>query len=77
MLGLLLQRAPHLVPKRALIDALAQRNLEVGDSAAELYVSRLRRKLAASGTVIRTMRGFGYMLNLEPEGGAAPEDADD
>ena len=77
VLGLLLQRAPHLVPKRALIDALAQRNLEVGDSAAELYVSRLRRKLAGSGTVIRTLRGFGYMLNLQPSEGAAPEDADD
>jgi two-component system response regulator TctD len=44
-LGLLIQRAPRLVPKRTLIDALAERNLEMGDSAAEVYVSRLRRKL--------------------------------
>ena len=67
VLGQLIRRAPHLVPKRVLIDALAQRNLEVGDSAAELYVSRLRRKLAGSGTTIRTLRGFGYVLILESQ----------
>ena len=66
VLGQLLRRAPKLVPKRVLIDALAERNEEVGDSAAELYVSRLRRKLAGSGTAIQTQRGFGYMLVLEP-----------
>jgi len=67
VLGLLIRRAPRLVPKRVLIDALAQRNQELGDSAAELYVSRLRRKLSGSGTTIRTMRGFGYMLVLNAD----------
>ena len=62
VLGLLIQRAPQLVPKRVLVDALAERNLEVGDSAVEVYISRLRRKLAGSGVAIRTMRGFGYLL---------------
>ena len=65
VLGLLIRRAPRLLPKRVLVDALAERNLEVGDSAAELYVSRLRRKLAGSGITIRTMRGFGYLLTLD------------
>ena len=65
VLGMLLLRAPRLVPKRMLIDALAERNVDVGDSAAEVYVSRLRRKLAGSGTSIRTLRGFGY--HLAPE----------
>jgi DNA-binding response OmpR family regulator len=54
-----------VVPKRVLIDALAERNLEVGDSAAEVYVSRLRRKLLESGTEIQTVRGFGYRLVLD------------
>jgi DNA-binding response OmpR family regulator len=67
VLGLLIRRAPRLLSKRVLIDALAQRNLEVGDSAAEVYVSRLRRKLVGSGTTIRTMRGFGYLLVLDTE----------
>jgi DNA-binding response OmpR family regulator len=67
VLGLLLRRAPHLVPKRALIDALAESNLELNDAAVELYVSRLRRKLVGSGTAIRTMRGFGYFLTLDTD----------
>jgi len=65
VLGLLVTRAPRLVPKRVLADALAERNLDVGDSAVEVYVSRLRRKLAGCGTAIRTLRGFGYHLALE------------
>ncbi len=70
VLGLLIRRAPRLVPKRALIEALTERNLELGDGAAELYVSRLRRKLVGSGTTIRTMRGFGYFLALDSDEGA-------
>jgi DNA-binding response OmpR family regulator len=65
VLGLLVTRAPRLVAKRSLSDALAERNLDVGDSAVEVYVSRLRRKLDGSGTAIRTLRGFGYHLALE------------
>jgi DNA-binding response OmpR family regulator len=64
VLGLLAQRAPRLLPKRALIDALSERNLELNDGAAELYISRLRRKLAGSNVEIRTLRGFGYLLAL-------------
>jgi DNA-binding response OmpR family regulator len=71
VLGLLIRRAPRLLSKRVLVDALAQRNLEVGDSAAEVYVSRLRRKLLGSGTTIRTMRGFGYLLVLDEEKASA------
>ena len=71
VLGLLIGRAPRLLPKRVLIDALATRNLEVGDSAAEVYVSRLRRRLAGSGVTIRTLRGFGYLLELD-DGGTPP-----
>lgn len=70
VLGLLIRRAPRLVSKRALIEALTERNLELGDGAAELYVSRLRRKLVGSGTTIRTMRGFGYFLALDTDAGA-------
>jgi DNA-binding response OmpR family regulator len=72
VLGLLLRRAPRLVTKRALVDALAERNLDVGDSVAEVYVSRLRRKLLGSGVGIRTMRGFGYLLVLEEPAAEAP-----
>ena len=65
VLGLLARRAPRLLPKRVLIEALSERNLEINDTAAEVYISRLRRRLAGSNLGIRTLRGFGYLLALE------------
>ena len=62
VLGILIRRSPRLVHKRALTNALAERNLDLSDAAAEVYVSRLRRKLVGSGTAIRTLRGFGYQI---------------
>lgn len=73
VLGLLMQRAPRLVAKRALVDALAERNIELGDSASEIYVSRLRRKLVDAGVQVRTVRGFGYMLVLDAAAPGAQE----
>ena len=70
VLGLLIQRSPRLVNRRFLADALAERNLEVGDSAVDVYISRLRRKLAGSGVAIVTVRGFGYRLEVEASPGA-------
>lgn len=70
VLGILVRRAPRLVSKRVLLDELAEQNLELGDSAAEVYVSRLRRKVAGTGLEIRNMRGFGYLLVLA-DGGSA------
>ena len=65
VLGLLVRRAPKLCLKRVLIEALAERNLEINDSAAELYISRLRRRLLGSSLSIQTVRGFGYKLVLD------------
>jgi two-component system response regulator TctD len=67
VLGALLRSAPRLVPKRILIDMLAESNEDLGDAAVEVYVSRLRRKLAGRGVVVITVRGFGY--RLEPDAG--------
>ena len=68
VLGLLIRRAPRLVARRFIVDVLAERNGELSDSAVDVYISRLRRKLAGSGVAIVTVRGFGY--RLEPEGAA-------
>jgi len=65
VLSLLVKRSPRLVPKRLLVEALASTNFKVGDSAVEVYVSRLRRKLVGSGVVILTLRGFGYRLVVQ------------
>jgi DNA-binding response OmpR family regulator len=76
LLFLLMRAAPRLVAKRALVDALSESNLELNDAAAELYVSRLRKKLDGTGTGIRTLRGVGYQLAIvSPAPGGPAEDA--
>jgi DNA-binding response OmpR family regulator len=74
VLGLLIRRSPRLVARRYLVDALSERNIEMGDSAVDVYISRLRGKLKGSGVAIVTVRGFGY--RLEPLAAAQkPRDA--
>lgn len=68
VLDLLVSRAPRLVSKRAIVDALAEGNADINDTAAELYVSRLRRRLEHTGVLIRTLRGVGYQIDLAPTG---------
>ena len=68
LLFILMRAAPRLVAKRALVDALSERNLDLNDAAAELYVSRLRKKLEGSGVGIRTLRGVGYQLAIAEAG---------
>jgi DNA-binding response OmpR family regulator len=58
----LLRRVERVVPKLQLQEALASSAEDPGYNAAEVYVSRLRAKLDAAGIHIRTVRGFGYML---------------
>jgi hypothetical protein len=48
VLGLLMRRAPRLVARRFIVDVLAERNVELGDSAIDVYISRLRRKASSS-----------------------------
>ncbi len=53
---------PRLVTKKKLADSLSQWDKEITPNAIEIYVSRLRAKLADSGVMIRTLRGIGYRL---------------
>ncbi|HEX7639345.1 MAG TPA: response regulator transcription factor [Burkholderiaceae bacterium] len=71
VLCILIRSAPRLVTKRVMVEALSATNLELNDAAAELYVSRLRKKLDGTGTAIRTLRGVGYQLAIAPADGAA------
>jgi DNA-binding response OmpR family regulator len=50
------------VSKRVLSDKLSGFDEALGDNALEAFISRLRKKLADSGAVIRTLRGIGYVL---------------
>ncbi|MBS0349257.1 MAG: response regulator [Proteobacteria bacterium] len=66
--------APKVVAKQKLADSLSQWDKEITSNAVEIYVSRLRGKLAASGVGIRTVRGIGYRIEAGEagEGDAAP-----
>ncbi len=62
VLEVLLTRVERVVSKESIIQAVANWGEELSPNAIEVYVSRLRAKLDASGIRIRTVRGFGYML---------------
>ncbi len=62
VLEVLLARVEKIVSKEAIIQAVANWGEELTPNAIEVYVSRLRAKLEPAGVKIRTVRGFGYML---------------
>ncbi len=68
VLGLLLRRPGRVVSKSQFADAIYDHADEKNPAMIEVFISRLRRKLAEaqSQVVIRALRGLGYRL----EGGA-------
>lgn len=61
----------RVVAKRALSDKLSALDDALGDNALEVFISRLRKRLAGAGVAIRTLRGLGYVLEPEGAEGAA------
>lgn len=62
VLQLLLERVEKVVSKDTFIESLTGWEEELSSNAIEVYISRLRAKLEPAGIRIRTVRGFGYML---------------
>lgn len=62
LLEALMVRAGRVASKGELVEAISDFDGSVSESAIELYVSRLRRKLEPEGVRIRALRGLGYML---------------
>ena len=62
VLEVLLQKVEKIVSKDSIINCVAGWDGELSPNAVEVYVSRLRAKLEPAGIRIRTVRGFGYML---------------
>ncbi len=58
----LMQHASRVVSKQQIIDAILPCGEELTLNAVEVYVSRIRSKFASAGVAIKTIRGFGYML---------------
>jgi DNA-binding response OmpR family regulator len=65
VLEILLSHAGRVMAKESIADRLTGWDEGVGENAVEVYVHRLRRKLAGSGAMIRTLRGLGYLLEAE------------
>ena len=62
VLEILLEKAEKVVSKESIIQLVARWDDDLSLNAIEVYVSRLRAKLEPAGIRIRTVRGFGYML---------------
>jgi two-component system OmpR family response regulator len=64
VLEYLLIHAPKPASKDKLLQALTGWDREITPNAVEVYVSRLRGKLEPHGVALRSIRGFGYRLEL-------------
>ena len=63
ILEVLVRRAGKVVTKEQLRGAFTSNEDLVSSNAVEVKISRLRTKLGAAGVSIRTVRGFGYLLD--------------
>lgn len=64
----LLRRAGRVVPRSALLSEAGRDDVAVGERTVDVHISRLRKKLGddpRSPTLIRTVRGVGYVLSRE------------
>ena len=59
---ILLNKQDRVVSKESIMDQLYNLDEIVGLNAVEIYIHRLRKKLADTGINIRTVRGLGYLL---------------
>ncbi len=64
VLEYLLINAPKPASKDKLLQALTGWDKEITPNAVEVYISRLRGKLEPHGVALRSIRGFGYRLEL-------------
>lgn len=67
VLEYLMQQVSRVVSKQQIIDAILPWGEDITLNAVEVYVSRIRIKIADAGITLRTIRGFGYMLEKTDE----------
>jgi len=61
----LMRRAGTTVAKETILEKVYGADDDVNQSAVEVLVHRLRKKIAGSGATIATLRGLGYLLRLD------------
>ncbi|HET9112958.1 MAG TPA: response regulator transcription factor [Burkholderiales bacterium] len=62
VLEYLLMRQGQVLSKDKILQAVCNWDESISPNAIEVYMSRLRSKLEPAGVHIRTIRGFGYLL---------------
>jgi two-component system OmpR family response regulator len=63
VLEVLLHKFGRVVSKEQLVEQLYSYDREVSHNAIEVYVHRLRKKIAGAGVTVRTLYGQGYLLD--------------
>lgn len=70
VLEFMLGRVGKVVAKEQILQSIGGWDQNLSGNAIEVYVSRLRAKLQPAGVRIRSVRGFGYLLETVEPGGA-------
>jgi two-component system, OmpR family, response regulator CpxR len=65
ILDLILRSAGRIVSREELTAVIHQRPASPLDRSLDVHVSHLRKKLGTRGTLIRTVRGVGYLFRAE------------
>ena len=61
---LLLQKAGRVVTKESIVARLSNWEADFSENSVEVYIHRLRKRFAELGVVIKTVRGFGYVMEV-------------
>jgi DNA-binding response OmpR family regulator len=70
VLEFLLSRVGKVVGKEQILQGISGWDEALSENAIEVYVSRLRAKLEPAGVRVRTVRGFGYLLEADADADA-------
>ncbi|WP_343590365.1 response regulator transcription factor [Paracidovorax wautersii] len=65
LVELLMASPGKAVPKNRIVSAMSTWETDFSANAVEIYILKLRRKLADSGVAIVTVRGVGYAMEAE------------
>lgn len=72
---LLMHKAGRVVNKESIVARLSSWEADFSENSVEVYVHRLRKRFADLGVVIKTVRGFGYVMETaDPEAAAPPSE---
>lgn len=65
VLEMLMAKTGRVVTKRQIVNSLSAWDADFSENAVEVYIYRLRKRLEGLGVSIQTVRGFGYLLEVE------------